>query len=493
MISNETDALTNYRNVIIKDNGLNYSLYTRVYMDMLYWHRMMINEYDIYGLSSRVCSDIANRILSAPIRITTQDQILNEVIKRELYNRVDFMSILAKHLPHILGIGNGAIVVNRSNIDGKPTMNIISGYNIVPKKYDKSQVYSINWLDLFEMDNQVYVMKVTEDIGYRKVELMTPHEGINGQTLIQNNLGNSLFFELLFGKVIEEHFESGHKKFAWISTGLINARWEDTPFNKGFCFPTECYKAIEDDIINNNIEHSLEMSGKRIFAKPDVLWDSENWFETNKYDIYSANSLNIYNTRPQFKDNLFMALDLKEEKIREYNPEIRENYMRKLALDWQLLGLVLGLGADFYNFSKQTVEATATQVLLEHQPAYLTFKTIIYNISTALKTMLLAFSDYWLEDGLITIEQWKALNADNIGVEFDDGIFVNKAKKLEEALNLRRNGCLSLKTLLERGYNMSEDDAKAEIALIQQEQMIEMQMQAEANALAQKKVQNSEK
>ena len=38
------------------------------------------------------------------------------------------------------------------------------------------------------MDNQVYVMKVTEDMTYRKVELMVPHEGINGQTLIQNNL-----------------------------------------------------------------------------------------------------------------------------------------------------------------------------------------------------------------------------------------------------------------------------------------------------------------
>lgn len=482
MISKETDGLTQYRERLIKENGLNYSLYTRVYMDMLYWHRMLITDYDIYGLASRVCCDISNRILSSKIMITTADEAINKLIDIEVFDRLDIMSILNKHLPHILGIGNGLLVVNRSPIDHKPTINVISGYNVIPKEYDKSQVYSTNWLDLYEQNDNVYILKVTEKRDRREVEVLSTQATDAGKTIIQNNLGNSLFFQFLSGKQVEKYIEGGHKKFAWISTGLINARWEDTPFNKGFCFPVECYRAIEEDIVNNNREHSKELSAKRVFVKPDVLLQTQNWYSTNEYDYGMISNPDLMHCRPNLSDQLFQSLDLKEEHIKEYNPEIRENYAKKLHDDWQLLGLILGLGHDFYNMDKPSYEVTATQVLLEHQSAYLTFKTIIYNLATAIKTVILALSDYWLEDKLITPEQWQVLNYDSIGVKFDDGVFVNKTKKLDDALRLRNSNCLSLKTLLTEGYDMSPDRADIEIKQIQAEQaaQLEMQMALEA-------------
>ena len=58
----------------------------------------------------------------------------------------------------------------------------------------------------------------------------------------------------------------------------------------------------------------------------------------------------------------------------------------------------------------------------------------------------------------------------DVKVHFDDGVFVDKDKQMEEDLKALSAGVLSKQTFLERNYGMSAADAQKEIDKINSEQ-----------------------
>lgn len=479
--TNESDNLTKYRDHLIELNDLDLQLYSNIYSYQLYWHRMLLLQHDSNGTAKRVCSDVANIMLTSPIKITTPDAQVNNLIKSELFERIDLQSILARNLQYILGIGNGALVTYISAIDGLPTIDLISGLNCVPKKFNKSKVYSMDWLSSFLMDGKEYILRVSEDVKQRSMEILNSNQEVTWN--IYNNFGLPLQFTSIANNAtpVEDYIEGGHTKFAWITTNILNARWVDTPFNNGFCWPTVWYERIATDIENIDKEFSWETSGRMIFASPDVLMNRNiTNFTNNVSATYGVYNFLLGENNNQFtrKDDLFCELEVGEDKVREFNPSLVNGGPRiqKLEWDYKMLGLVLGLGHDFYNLEKMMIESTATQVLLEHQPAYRTIQSLKTLIANAIKTIVLGISDYWYQLKMITKDQWKSL-AGNIGVEFDDGVFVSKQVKLQDAINLHSAGVLSTKTTLERGYNMSPEDAQNEIQLRRQEMVEDLLFQ----------------
>ena len=62
---------------------------------------MLLLQHDSNGTAKRVCSDVANIMLTSPIKITTPDAQVNNLIKSELFERIDLQSILARNLRFI--------------------------------------------------------------------------------------------------------------------------------------------------------------------------------------------------------------------------------------------------------------------------------------------------------------------------------------------------------------------------------------------------------
>ena len=64
---------------------------------------------------------------------------------------------------------------------------------------------------------------------------------------------------------------------------------------------------------------------------------------------------------------------------------VRERIL-KMENSYKLLGHILGLGYNFYNFEKPNGDVTATQVILNLREAYNTIQPIKFTIENIIKT-----------------------------------------------------------------------------------------------------------
>lgn len=484
----QNDNLADYRRKLYQENKLDNSLYYYIGAYQLVWDRMLNLQYSVYNIPSRVCSDIANTLLTKKIKINAlndKDGTINLILQKKLFEEMDIMGFLATTLPYALGIGNALYVTYRDSLSKKVVFDMIPGYNVIPKTFVKRDMLSCNWLSQYCVDNKNIILKFEETDTYRKIEVMNGKK--DSEWYLLNNLGLPLWMTQLLsdGQIIEQYGEGGHKKFAWFTTSLPNSRWINTPFNKGFCFPIKQYMDITEDIDNLNKETSWDISGKKLFVKREFIQDtSTSWLPFAGQQVQSF--ANLVNTQ-QYKMNndLYVVANFTgENPMIDIQPTllVRERIL-KMENSYKLLGHILGLGYNFYNFEKPNGDVTATQVILNLREAYNTIQPIKFTIENIIKTLIIGASDYWFEDGELTKEQWNILSTYGVGVELDDGVFVDKKQRLMDANQVYSAGVLSKFTYLTQGYGMSDQAAMNEIQRKNEELLAEAQLQAQLASL----------
>lgn len=133
----------------------------------------------------------------------------------------------------------------------------------------------------------------------------------------------------------------------------------------------------------------------------------------------------------------------------------------------------IGLSVGTFSYSENGLK-TATEVVSDNSMTYQTRSSYLTMVEKAIGELCtsiieLAGQHQLFSDDKALFEHDLVNDPLNVICQFDDGVFVDKDKQLEEDLKTLTAGALSKVTFLVRNYGMSLGDAKEELALIQSE------------------------
>ena len=406
---------------------VNYTQFADVWAHKFIWQRRLWNEMDALGFNNRVCRDVANMILSEDVRIWTENPNINRLIESDMKGRLKFDSIFAKNLTHCMGIGDMLMIVYIDPLDNKPCISYVPGYNIIPISFNEHNCTELAWFTSTKVDDKIYIVATVEKLKGRELYLFE----YGNAHLMAINYGTPIWARVMGGlKPVYNYKEKDPiRKFAWVSTGLNNLRWIDTPFHNSFIWPI----TISDTLLRDwtLLDEEYKNSMKRIFLSPELV--------KRTFNVTDANGTPIPMKKIDPTDTLFECVSMNDELYREWNPTIRlQEYVLKIKFDLEMFGTAVGLGPQMYNFDHQKIEMTATQVIMSNRDAINTINNIKKELIPAVQIVTKALIWYWFQMGLLAPEdiEYVLMNDSAVHVKFDDGVFVNRSAKVQEGLQL---------------------------------------------------------
>lgn len=137
----------------------------------------------------------------------------------------------------------------------------------------------------------------------------------------------------------------------------------------------------------------------------------------------------------------------------------------------------IGMAPGTFSYSPDKGVQTATEVVSENSMTYQTRSSILTNVTAAIQGLCqaileLAGTAEFFSSGKPQFDLTSVDNLSDLGlhVKYDDGVFIDKDKQMDEDLKNVMANTLSKETFLMRNYNLSEADAEEELQRIQDEQ-----------------------
>ncbi len=246
--------------------------------------------------------------------------------------------------------------------------------------------------------------------------------------------------------------------FAYFKTPGANNINIESPLGVGI---VDNAKHVLDDIneTHDQFYWEIKIGQKHIAVQPEMLkYDKEHkpYFDTDQ-NVFTgvlsddSNGIGIKDmTTPlrtvQYKD----AID---------------HFIKELEVQ-------IGLSSGTFSYSSDGVK-TATEVVSNNSMTYQTRSSYLTMVEKAIDELCVSIFELasapQLFDDKPLFKIDLAATPIEIECHFDDGVFVDKDKQLEEDTKTLVAGALSKLTFLRRNYGMSEQEAKDELALIQAE------------------------
>lgn len=135
----------------------------------------------------------------------------------------------------------------------------------------------------------------------------------------------------------------------------------------------------------------------------------------------------------------------------------------------------VGMAPGTFSFDPKNGIQTATAVVSENSLTYQTRSSILTKVSAFIEDLCVSILELAMTGELFDGQKPKfsdpSLDLKNIGINihYDDGVFVDKDKQMDEDLKNVTAGALSIKTFLSRNYGLTGDQLDEEMAQIQDE------------------------
>ena len=139
---------------LCKKFRVNFSEFANIWAEKFIWQNRLFNYHDKYGLNQRICRDVTNMILSEPVRIYTNNDVVNDLIDRDMKGRLHFDSTFSRHLFHCMGIGDMVMSVYVDSLDGLPAINFIPSNNIIPLSFNNHTVDELAWFTIEQKESE---------------------------------------------------------------------------------------------------------------------------------------------------------------------------------------------------------------------------------------------------------------------------------------------------------------------------------------------------
>lgn len=349
-------------------------------------------------------------------------------------------------------------VVNKKIVPTKETsydLIKVSAKNIIPLRIEHGRIIDVAFVSGMKKDKKKVI--------YIELHRLTKNGYVINNIYLDAKNGKEVKYENI---ISEMETETDTPLFSILRTPIINTI--DNNLGLGMSMYGNAIDQIKAcDIAYNNFVMDFVLGGKKIIYNKKLIK-----YETRKV----KNNDGTYTTEeyPVYPDDIskqqFMEVGdslSKDELIHEYNPDLRPEQNKtgiQFALD--LLSFKAGLGTKYYEFSGGSV-VTATQYAGDRQDLMKNAKKYRDNvnefISGILKASLLlgrlVLKEKVTEDCIITVTN-------------KDGLLVSDEEIREQYRQEYNMGLISKITYLMKINNWTEEEAREELARIDEENRI---------------------
>lgn len=331
----------------------------------------------------------------------------------------------------------------------------VSAKNILPLKIEHGNIIDVAFVSGIRKDNKKLI--------YIELHRLTDNGYVINNIYLDAKSGKEVRYDDI---ISEMETESDTPLFSILRTPIINTI--DDNLGLGMSMYGNAIDQLKDcDVKYNNSVMDFVLGGKKIIYNKKLIKygtrrikNEDGSYTTEEYPIYPDDI-----SKQQFME-IGDALS-KDELIHEYNPDLRTEQNKdglQFALD--LLSFKTGLGTKYYEFSGGSV-VTATQYAGDRQDLMKNAKKYRDNInefiSGILKASLL----------LARLVLKKNVTEDCIiSVTNRDGLLVSDEEIKEQYRQEFNMGLISKITYLMKINNWTEDEAKEELAKIEEENKI---------------------
>lgn len=247
--------------------------------------------------------------------------------------------------------------------------------------------------------------------------------------------------------------------FAYFKTPGANNVDIESPLGVGI---VDNAKHVLDDIneTHDQFYWEIKLGQKRIAVQPQMMKFDENhkpYFDTDQ-NVYDG-VLSDDNSNVGIKDMTTAIRTV------QYKDAI-DHFVKEFEVQ-------IGLSTGTFSYTDDGVK-TATEVVSNNSMTYQTRSSYLTMVEKAIDELCqsifeLANAGDLFDDGQPLFKLDSVSQPLDIECHFDDGVFVNKDKQLEEDAKVLAIGALSKQTFLQRNYGMTDEQAAEELAKIKSE------------------------
>lgn len=411
------------------------------------------------GMASVVFNEQCE-ITVAPVELQDDKNVLeneaNELIQH-VFEHNDFKKNFAKYLEPMFALGGLTVRPYFDVKTGEIEFSWVLANSFFPTRNNTNSI-----------SEGTLVSQITEDVDGKKYyyTLFEFHEwGANGKYMISNELYKSDKNDIVGSKVpLSElyddlepvvYFDFERPNFAYLKPNGFNNINPYSPLGLSIC--DNCKTTLNQ--INEAYDQfhwEVKMGKRRIIV-------SDHFIKTMPDE-------QGHGVKQVFDDetDVFLGLDTDMDKMEniDITHDIRSNqYIETINHFMRTLENQIGFSSGTFSFDGKSMK-TATEIVSENSLTYRTRNSHIIEIEKFIKELIISTLDLARNYGKYKGE---LPSFEDINVDFDDGVFVDKDSQLDYNLKAVQGGVMSKLTFLQRQFGMSEEEAKQELERINQE------------------------
>lgn len=419
------------------------------------------------GMAKRVCEDWSSILFTERDNIVCQNKN-NDLYLDEQLKLLKFNDIIPENIETAFWSGTvGTILrVKNAKVTNKEIVADDSTY------YELVSVNASQIIPLLVEDGKIKnVAFVSETmIENEKAYYIEIHELTENGYVIKNRYIDEKGVEKTNSSVAEEYeTHSNIPLFSLLSPRIVN-NIEDSNGLGISVYANAIDQLKTCDIAYNNFTMDYFLGGKKIFYnKKLVRYDTVTYIGTDGKEVTREVAIypdDIMKQQWQIVGDPD-ATPNDEPLITEYNPELREDENEKgMNFALNILAFKCGMGKNYYKLDSTGSVATATQVLLDN-------KDLVGNA----KKHRSAVNDYTvgivraiLLLGRILFKQNSLDENDEISLIDKDGFMISEEDLKEQYMQEISAGLRSKTSYIMKFYGKTEEEAKKELKLIDEEE-----------------------
>lgn len=391
-----------------------------------------------------VCEDWANLLLNERVQINVDESFSDRL--EELLHKSRWYLKANQDVELAFALGTSAFVEYR-DADGTPRIDHYRADMIHPISWGPEGVTECAFASVCTVEKRqaVYVMLHLLDGGkYRIENHMFDYQ--SGQEIELN------------GMLPNIPTDSTTPLFQIIRPNIINSVDLDSPMGMSVYGNSMDLLASLDEVFDS-LDNEFRLGRKRILLPLSMA-------KIRMDGATGTDGKPVMTPAFDHKDTVFYAYETNDATAKpiELNMDLRiEEHEKGLLTNLALLGKKVGVGTDRYAWDKASGVKTATEVISDKSDLYQNMRKHELELETAIIGMVQALA--FLDTGRYL---------DEVKVNFDDSIIQDSQAELDNAIAKLNNGLIAHKTVMTDVFDMTEEDADAELELIREEQTVQM-------------------
>lgn len=395
------------------------------------------------NLAKKSVEDLGKLIWAEGMEISAQDDV-KKVIEEVLNN---YSSKFYKVFPLVLekGLALGSFALVELIENDEIVIDYITADQMLPYRYTNKTISAFATLTqkkgLSRSGKTVYHNIVTlhdyDGIFYKKKHLLYISKE-------KNAIGNKTSFTMFYPDVQAEIEIATNKPYFQIYVNPITNNLNDSPMGISiFANSIDRLKAIDSKY--DSFDNEFKLGRKRIIVDSSLIKEQSKVDETG-----NVSSIRYFDTNDLVYQAINGGLELKEP-LKEIDFKLRTmEHIEAINSELNWYSANIGLGQDFYNFSKGGVK-TATEVISQDNEAYRT----ALSYRKALKEIL--------EDMINVIFELKGIQNAEFEISFGDGVITDTETARANARLDVASGLMSKKYYLMNYRHLTEEEAEKEL------------------------------